>query len=62
MNDAAVCEALATEPVRPIDLVIETDPLKVALGKALFFDTRLSVDNTISCSSCHGLNTGGVDN
>lgn len=62
MYDDAVCEALATEPVRPIDLVIETDPLKVALGKALFFDTRLSVDNTISCSSCHGLNTGGVDN
>ena len=31
MYDDAVCEALATEPVRPIDLVIETDPLKVAL-------------------------------
>lgn len=25
----------------------------VELGKKLFFDTRLSADNTISCSSCH---------
>ena len=62
MYDDAVCEALSGEPVRPVDLVIPTDPQKVALGKALFFDTRLSADNTISCSSCHGLDTGGVDN
>tara|TARA_R110002050_G_scaffold297339_2_gene458645 strand:- start:58011 stop:58991 length:981 start_codon:yes stop_codon:yes gene_type:complete len=26
---------------------------KIALGKKLFFDTRLSKNNTISCSSCH---------
>jgi len=26
---------------------------KVALGKQLFFDPRLSGDNTISCASCH---------
>src|SRR6185503_14037598 len=26
---------------------------KIALGKQLFFDKRLSIDNTISCSSCH---------
>lgn len=25
----------------------------IALGKALFYDTRLSVDNSISCNSCH---------
>ena len=29
------------------------DSAKVALGKALFFDTRLSLDNSISCASCH---------
>lgn len=28
-------------------------PEKVALGKQLFFDKRLSIDNTISCASCH---------
>ncbi|MBI1387929.1 MAG: c-type cytochrome [bacterium] len=26
---------------------------KVELGKMLFFDTRLSGDNTVSCSTCH---------
>lgn len=62
MYDDAVCEALATEPVRPIDFSVPVDPAKVALGKALFHDPRLSADNTVSCSSCHGLNTGGVDN
>ncbi len=35
---------------------------KVALGKMLFFDTRLSKSNTISCNSCHNLATFGVDN
>jgi cytochrome c peroxidase len=29
------------------------DPAKVALGKRLFFDTRLSMDEWISCASCH---------
>ncbi|MCH8828751.1 MAG: c-type cytochrome [Planctomycetes bacterium] len=28
-------------------------PAKLALGKQLFFDKRLSSDNTISCASCH---------
>lgn len=35
---------------------------KVALGKTLYFDKRLSKDNTISCNSCHNLDTYGVDN
>jgi len=26
---------------------------KVALGRALFYDTRLSSDNTVSCATCH---------
>lgn len=30
-----------------------SDSAKIALGKQLFFDTRLSLDNTISCASCH---------
>ena len=30
-----------------------TTPQKVDLGKKLFFDTRLSGDNTKSCASCH---------
>ena len=27
--------------------------LKILLGKQLYFDTRLSKDNTISCATCH---------
>ncbi|QDU98997.1 cytochrome-c peroxidase [Lignipirellula cremea] len=30
-----------------------TTPAKVALGRQLFFDTRLSGDNRMSCASCH---------
>ena len=60
-NDGLVGER-ANEPVRPIDLTLETDPAKVALGYALYHDTRLSVDNTVSCASCHELENAGVDN
>lgn len=30
-----------------------TTPEKIALGKQLFFDPRLSGDNTMSCATCH---------
>lgn len=52
----------ANEPVRPIADSIPVDMRKVILGDMLYHDTRLSADNTVSCASCHGLNTGGVDN
>ncbi|RCW92304.1 cytochrome-c peroxidase [Winogradskyella arenosi] len=37
------------------DAVYNNTPTEygVALGEKLFFDTRLSADNSISCSSCH---------
>ncbi len=35
---------------------------KITLGKALFFDTDLSADRTLSCASCHRLAEGGDDN
>src|SRR5436190_748556 len=31
------------------------DAEKVALGRALFFDARLSKDSDVSCNSCHDL-------
>lgn len=55
-------EDRAAEPVRPIDQSLEVDPAKVAIGFALFHDPRLSVDNTVSCATCHALETAGVDN
>ena len=54
--------ARANEPVRPIDQTLDVDPAKAALGFALYHDTRLSVDNTVSCASCHELDNAGVDN
>jgi cytochrome c peroxidase len=35
---------------------------KIALGKQLFFDPRLSIDNSISCASCHAPEMGWADN
>jgi cytochrome c peroxidase len=35
---------------------------KIDLGKALFFDPRLSASGVFSCNSCHNLATGGDDN
>lgn len=37
-------------------------PAKIDLGKALFFDPRLSASGVFSCYSCHNLTTGGDDN
>ena len=54
--------AFANEPIRPIPDSVSFDARKAALGNVLYHDTRLSSDGTISCASCHGLNTGGVDN
>lgn len=56
-----VAEEFANEPVQPLMVSLPTDPAKVALGFDLYHDTRLSGDNTISCATCHGLNTAGVD-
>ena len=52
----------SNEAIRPIQDSVAVDMRKVILGNLLFHDVRLSSDNTVSCSSCHGLNTGGVDN
>ena len=36
-------------------------PDKVALGKMLFYDTRISVDGTVSCFKCHWINLYATD-
>src|SRR5438105_10979093 len=37
-------------------------PEKVALGKRLFFDTRLSADGSTSCATCHDPKRAFADN
>ena len=51
----------AAEPIKPIPQDINVNAQKVALGRALFHDRRLSRDDTISCASCHDLASGGDD-
>jgi len=50
------------EPIFPIPQVVEFNKARATLGEALFFDTRLSKNNSISCASCHHLDAGGDDN
>jgi cytochrome c peroxidase len=45
----------------PLPPVPELSADKVALGKRLFFDPRLSHNDTIACATCHKLEGGGSD-
>lgn len=57
-----VTSLISRELITPIPYLPEYDYKKALLGKKLFFDTRLSHDNTISCASCHFIQDGGDDN
>lgn len=48
----------ATPPALPGN---PATPERVALGKMLYFDPRLSESHAISCNSCHMIGMGGVD-
>jgi len=43
---------LGLKPV-PVPVDNPLTPEKVELGKQLYFDPRLSCDDTVSCASCH---------
>jgi cytochrome c peroxidase len=47
----------STAPALPGD---PATPEKLALGKKLYFDSRLSENNDISCAACHNIGMGGV--
>jgi cytochrome c peroxidase len=56
-NQAVNAEDAPKEPfgLKPVKWPADNQPTaaKIELGKQLFFDSRLSKDNTISCASCH---------
>ncbi|NOY62313.1 MAG: cytochrome-c peroxidase [Gammaproteobacteria bacterium] len=58
-SHAAAFDALPDLPPAPTDNPVTAD--KVALGKQLYFDPRLSIDGTVSCNSCHNVMSGGTD-
>jgi cytochrome c peroxidase len=51
LGEVAPLQPLPNTIPAPADNLIT--PAKVALGKQLFFDPRLSGDNTMSCATCH---------
>jgi cytochrome c peroxidase len=57
---ASAWDALPTEAPAPADN--PTTPAKVALGKMLYHDPRLSSTGTVACASCHNVMAGGEDN
>ena len=59
-QSALALEALPAQAPIPADNPMSA--AKVDLGQQLFFDTRLSVDGTISCNSCHNVMGSGTDN
>ncbi|CAN7748759.1 cytochrome-c peroxidase [Mesorhizobium sp. LjNodule214] len=53
------------KPLPSITPTVANNPItpeKIALGKAMFFDPRVSASGVLSCNSCHNLATGGDDN
>lgn len=55
-EEATLAELPAIPAGLPPLRVPENNPLtaeKIALGRQLYFDSRLSRDNTVSCASCH---------
>lgn len=65
-DDVAVSDAILAA-FAPLPDVMESkdNPIteeKVALGRMLYYEPRLSKSQTISCNSCHQLDKFGVDN
>lgn len=66
---AALCSSYtaAFEPFRPLPPeppIPDSNPQsarKIALGRQLFFDPRLSFTGVVSCNSCHDVMRGGDD-
>ncbi len=59
MNDVFV-----EEPVMPLPdpTKFDVNNEKAMLGLDMYHDTRLSIDSTVSCASCHALDSTGQDN
>jgi len=58
---------MVTSVFKPIPPRFETNnnpltPEKIALGKKLYHEKKLSLGGDLTCASCHGLDTFGVDN
>ncbi len=68
--DALLGDLDPTRPPPGIDAIIWRESLpkdnemtveRVALGRKLYFDTRLSKDGTVACATCHDVSRGFTD-
>jgi cytochrome c peroxidase len=50
----------SNEPISPLPMPTSGDPLKIGLGSRLFADSRLSFDNSRSCTTCHDVRDNGA--
>src|SRR5271157_4803763 len=64
-KDAGLLEqARLTFGILPEQMVSAQNPItdgKVVLGKTLFYETRISVDGTVSCARCHPIGLYAAD-
>lgn len=58
--DDALADKLSV--FQPLEMNDTLNPALVKLGHSLYFDNQLSRKQTMSCNTCHNLNTFGVDN
>lgn len=61
LSSSAALAAPLDEALKPLPEVPALDAAQVELGRRLFNETRLSINNTLSCASCHRLDKGGAD-
>jgi cytochrome c peroxidase len=52
--------AAPDEPITPLPVPSQADPLKIALGARLFAEPRLSGNNARSCTTCHNIARNGA--
>ena len=56
-----IMQAAKDADIGVIPAEVKVDAEKAKLGEELYHDTRLSVDGSVSCATCHKLDKGGVD-
>lgn len=61
MIDASKLKSFAALPEAPAFGANDPRAARIALGRMLYYDARLSRDQTVSCNSCHQLSKYGVD-
>lgn len=60
-ESVASSDLYMTEPIQPLPVFLRLPADKVALGRSLFFDKKLSRDGSTACASCHRADRGGAD-